>query len=141
MNQDSLIPKALVTDCVSNFSALKTRIISHYNIGCPIRKEWELWFTENEPKSIYVEEYIEWQKYSSPLNQYFWTNISHVPQWEPSVPVTSSTIFPSYVVVALPTVQCQFDRNNSFPAFKEMDTHQPTGADGREAVAQTPHSR
>ena len=137
----TLPPKDLVKECVKTFADLKVGILGHYNISCPNRKEWEIWFNTHEPSSQDVKEYTAKHCYSCPIKNFFKRSIQFKPTWQPSIPVTSPTIFPSYVVVALPSIQCQFDPHNSFPAYMEIATLQPTGADGRESVADTPHSR
>ena len=136
-----LPPKDLVKDCVKTFADLKVRLLLHYNISSPDRKEWETWFKDNEPSSQDVNEYIKVHRYLCPLGNFFKKGFQYTPTWQPCSPVNSPTIFPPYVVVALPSIQCQFDPHNSFSAYMEIPTLEPAGADGREAVADTPHSR
>jgi hypothetical protein len=119
--QLNLPPKALVEGCAGAMDALERDILTHYPIIHPDREQWSKWFRTNKPAQMdTAEQYIRRHKYHCPLMSYFRASINAQPNWEPSAPKCSFSIFPSYVVVALPSVQCRFDPHNSFAPYMEL---------------------
>jgi hypothetical protein len=105
-NISSLPPKDLVADCVSSMEDLRRRIMMHYHINDPNRKEWGHWFESCIPESQDTSLYIKSHSYHCPLLSFFRENTNYMPTWVPSAPTCSFSIFPRNVVVALPSVNC-----------------------------------
>ena len=66
------------------------------------------------------------------MMQYFKIGVQNIPtSWQALLPVNSFSIFPNNIVVALPSVQCQFDRHGATAPFMQVDIH---GADEADSV-------
>jgi hypothetical protein len=109
--QLQLKPKALIEKCTAVLADLKRRINEHYILSDPVRLEWNNWFGKHAPSSDNVETYILSHKYACPLSGYFKSATFNMPNWRAPMPICSFTIFPPNVVVAMPSVQTQFDRH------------------------------
>ena len=117
-------PKKLVEGCKDILLNLKHRIMSHYELGKDNknRSEWMKWFDRHLPENEDVEDYITYQKYKCPLISYFKQNNFNCPVWTPDEPVTSFSIFPPNVVVALPSVQCRYDYHGTAKPYMVIRT-------------------
>ena len=125
-----LPPKALVVGSATVMEDLKRRIVTHYTIGDSVRKEWTQWFDLHSPTSDDIQSYIRNHRYLCPLISFFREGTHFVSSsWKPTTPVSSFSIFPSTVVVALPSVQNQFDPHNAFPPFTEIGNEDNNNAD------------
>ena len=116
-----LPPKPLVEGCKDALSNLKLRLNEHesYTIGDKFLMEWNRWLDRIIPTNESdVNLYIRNHQYYCPLITYFREGIFNDPTWDPPPPRTSFSIFPSHVVVALPTVRCQFEHHG--PAVPYM---------------------
>ena len=78
------------------------------------------WLLKYTPRCENALQYIRQVKYDSPLNVFMVQGSNFVPTWSPSVPQTSFSIFPPYIVMAMPSIQCQYDRDGVFPVYREM---------------------
>ena len=133
-----LPPKSLIEDCVREFEVLRSRIVSHYPIGDICRKAWTHWFDQHSPLNEDVNSYVLQHEYKCPLASYFRGTIYN-PDWKPSPPINSLSIFPAHVVIAMPSVQCRYDPYNSFPPYLEIPS--VSSPDGDEIDENNPHFR
>lgn len=117
-----MIPKPLVQGCRSLMIDLQSRLNLHYNILDPSRNEWNTWFEQNLPVDDECDAsiYIMSHSYECPLLSYFKSSY-HDPLWSPPLPETSFSIFPSHVVVAMPSVQWQYDHHGPPAPFMDID--------------------
>ena len=120
-NQLKLSPKRLIPGCVKIFEELRSSINKHYNIDSDDRKAWNEWFKANLPVTEDVNTYVRSHKYVCPLIQIFRFGYQHNPNWVPQVPRCSFSIFPSNVVIAMPSVRCRFDRNGAPTPFMAIE--------------------
>ena len=129
-----LPPKALVPGSKQVLEDLKVRINKHenYEIGNSNLDEWNAWFREVIPEEENVHSYIRNHRYECPLVTFFRQGFQHDPIWQPSLPKVSFSIFPAHVVVALPSVQCQFDHQG--PAAPYMAIEMGTAPDDEASV-------
>ena len=120
-NQLKLSPKRLIPGCVKIFEELRSGINKHYNIDSEDRKAWNEWFRANMPATEDVNSYIRSHKYLCPLLQIFRFGYQHNPTWVAQVPKCSFSIFPSNVVIAMPSVRSRFDRNGAPTPFMAIE--------------------
>ena len=125
-----LPPKPLVSGCKKVFDDLKAKINKHYRISDRNRDKWNEWFLKHSPRDESAVNYIRSHRYVCPLMQYFKQGIQNVPtSWQALLPVNSFSIFPNNIVVALPSVQCQFDRHGALTPYMQVDIHEDGEAD------------
>ena len=104
-----LPPKALVEGCNETLENLQIRINSHYSIGDVDLAKWNCFFKDSIPEDeARIDLYMKTHRYICPLASYFKERNQYCPSWTPPVPACSFSIFPAHVVVAMPSVQCQF---------------------------------
>ena len=130
-----LVPKALVQGCKSILEDLKLKINTHdsYEMGNSDLASWNEWFRGIIPKDEEdVADYVRSHRYECPLLNYFREGIQNDPSWLPPQPRTSFSIFPQHVVVALPSVQCQFDHRG--PATPYMPIEMVNESDAEAGV-------
>ena len=116
-NQLKLQPKALVPGCVKVFNELRSKINKHYNVDSEHRKAWNEWFRINAPSTEDTNKNVRSHKYLCPLIQKFRSRFQHNPNWVPQVPRCSFSIFPTNVVIAMPSIRCRFDRSGAPTPF------------------------
>ena len=91
---------------------------------------WNQWFAGNSPRDEDANNYVRTHRYVCPLIQYFKIGVQNIPAtWQPLLPANSFSIFPSNIVVALPSVQNQFDRQGAATPYMQIDTTNDGEAD------------
>ena len=125
-----LPPKPLIIGCKKIFDNLKLKVNKHYRISDEKRQLWYEWFARNSPRNEDAGSYVQTHRYVCPLMQYFKKGIQNVPSsWTALLPTNSFSIFPTNIVVALPSVQCQFDRHGAATPFMQVDIHEADESD------------
>ena len=125
-----LPPKPLIVGCKKMFDELKLKVNKHYKITDEKRRLWNEWFARNTPRNEDVGSFILSHRYVCPLMQYFKIGVHNIPSsWAALLPSNSFSIFPANIVVALPTVQCQFDKHGAATPFMQVDIHEAGAAD------------
>jgi hypothetical protein len=119
-----MAPKPLVEGSQDVLLSLKHRIMSYYDVSKDdvFRKDWEKWFMRHLPDNEDANEYMSYQKYKCPLLSYFKRSTFNEPIWTPGEPLTSFSIFPSNIVVALPSVQCRYDHHGTAKPYMVITT-------------------
>ena len=125
-----LPPKPLVIGCKKIFDDLRVKINKHYKITDINRDKWNEWFVKHTPRDEDAVNYVRSHRYVCPLMQFFKYGIHNVPtSWQALLPVNSFSIFPAHIVVALPSVQCQFDRHGAMTPYMQVDIREDGEAD------------
>ena len=125
-----LPPKPLIPGCKQVFDELRLKINQHYKVTDNKRLMWNQWFAANSPRDEDANNYVRTHRYVCPLIQYFKIGVQNIPAtWQPLLPANSFSIFPSNIVVALPSVQNQFDRQGAATPYMQIDTTNDGEAD------------
>ena len=120
-----LPPKPLIQGCKQVFDELKLKINQHYKVTDHKRHMWNQWFVSNSPRDEDANNYVRTHRYVCPLVQYFKRGVHNIPTtWQPLLPTNSFSIFPTNIVVALPSVQSQFDRQGATTPYMQIDTNE-----------------
>jgi hypothetical protein len=118
----TMCPKPLVEKCVDVLDDLWRRLELHYTIGDPNRELWRRWFKKHKPINHNATDYIQSHRYECPLLSFFKKGVYHIPDWCEEEAETSFSIFPSYVVVATPSVQSHWDRQGAPTPYVVIQT-------------------
>ncbi len=125
-----LPPKPLIVGCKKVFDDLKLKINKHYRITDTKRTMWNEWFSRHAPRDEDAGSYTRTHRYVCPLMYYFKSGVQNIPSsWAALLPTNSFSIFPANIVVALPSVQCQFDRHGAAAPFMQVEIHEAGQAD------------
>ena len=136
--QLKLKPKALVPGCVKIFDELRSNINKHYNVDSDHRKAWNDWFRAHAPSLEDTDIYVRSHKYICPLIQIFRYGFQHNPNWVPQVPRCSFSIFPTNVVIAMPSIRSRFDRSGAPTPFMVIENE---GNEGNEMAVISRYTR
>jgi len=115
-----MVPKQLIHGCTELLADLKLRLNAHYNITDPFRDSWNQWFKRNQPQNDDVAMYIKSHRYYCPMLSYFKPQTQYKPNWAPTIPKCSFSIFPSTIVIALPSVRSTFDRHSTATPYLQI---------------------
>lgn len=84
------------------------------------RDSWNHWFKQNQPQNDDVSMYIKSHRYYCPMVSYFKPQTQYKPNWAPTVPKCSFSIFPQTIVIALPSVRSTFDRHSTATPYLQI---------------------
>ncbi len=112
---DDLKPKELIKGCKEVLETLQRKLQLHYGPNSRGFDVWKSWFETIIPDVEDVNEYAKYQIYYCPLLSIFDKIYENDPTkfWKPSLPICLFSIFPSHVIVAMPSLQSKLDYNNS----------------------------